>query len=177
MDNNGYKNSNSEYVENGEFKKNTEELSGLGGWLILVGIGRVLSPIILLWTIIYKMLPILSNGSLDKLSQPGNLGYSNLWRPMILFELCTNIILIIFGVVLLFLFFGKKRAFPKVYIFVLILNVVLLIIDKVLVFKINTTLSINVNSSSSSLAGVIIGCAIWIPYMLTSIRVKNTFVR
>lgn len=82
MDNNGYKNSNSEYVENGEFKKNTEELSGLGGWLILVGIGRVLSPIILLWTIIYKMLPILSNGSLDKLSQPGNLGYSNLWRQI-----------------------------------------------------------------------------------------------
>jgi hypothetical protein len=159
-------------------KTDDEELTGIGGWLILVGIGRVIALPATLWIIFHTYVPQLTSGALDKLSQPGNVAYSTLWKPIILFEFYNNIVLVIFEVVLLFLFFKKKKWFPKVCISMLIFSIVFTIIDAALVSKLQSSISISLNINPlTQVTKVIVSSAVWIPYFLTSKRVKNTFIR
>ena len=182
------KNLNTECFESEELKVNNqmietsktddEELTGIGGWLILIGIGRVIALPATLWIILHAYVPQLTSGALDKLSQPGSAVYSTLWKPMILFEFYNNIVLVIFEVVLLLLFFKKKKWFPKVYISMLIFAIIFTIIDAALVSKLQSSISISLNIDPvTPVAKVLVSSAIWIPYFLISKRVKNTFIR
>jgi hypothetical protein len=191
MENNEWGNSKSEYPEVGRLEvyspivQTNEPIrtisigpSGLGGWLVLVGIGRVLSPILVLRAILFTFLPQLTNGTMDLLSQPGSAAYSSLWRPTILFELCSNIIMLIFGIMLLFLFFGKKKLFPKMFIGVMILQLVIVVIDAVFVYMIQSSISVSLNVNPiSPVIRQLVNAGVWIPYTLVSARVKNTFIR
>lgn len=191
MDVNRPENSNTEYVTRDELENNKpifesdESVNpyhygpeGLGGWLILVGFGRVLAPFLLSRTILNTYLPIVASGELDKLSQPGNIGYSSLWRPTILFELCGNSIFLIFGIVLLILFFCRKKSFPKVFIAFSIITVLFAVADSALASQLQSSVSIDLKMNDpSQLVQSVVPALIWIPYMLKSVRVKNTFVR
>jgi hypothetical protein len=191
MDINEMQNSNTEYAENEEVKFNGQLLepddssniepegpSGIGGWLILIAIGRILSPLIILATILNTYLPVILSDKLNMLSRPGSINYSELWKPTIFFEFGYNIIVLILGVVLLFLFFGRKRIFPKAYIGLVIFSIIFSTIDVILMAKIQSSISINVNTNATNqIIRQIVTAAIWIPYFLKSVRVKNTFVR
>ena len=157
---------------------NVRDLNAIGGWLIFLGIGRILSPIVILQTIFLTYLPIFTNGSLEKLSQTGNAAYSMLWKPTMMFELGVNIILLIFAVILLFSFFGRKKWFPKIFICLSMITIIFAIIDAVLITQIQSSLSLglNINPVTQIISPVVIG-AIWIPYLIISNRVKNTFVK
>jgi len=157
---------------------NVRDLNAIGGWLILFGIGRILSPIIILQTIFLTYLPIFTNGSLEKLSQIGNAAYSLLWKPTMIFELGVNIILLVFSAVLLFSFFGRKKWFPKIFISLSMITIIFALIDAVLITQIQRSLSLNLNINpvTQIISPVVIG-AMWIPYLLISNRVKNTFVK
>lgn len=155
-----------------------KEPKGIGGWLILVAIGRIIAPILLLFTIWRIYLPYFRDGLLLELSNPDNQAYSSLWRPIILFEVSINAIMLIVGVILLYLFFSKKRSFPKAFIGFCIFTILITIVDGILVYKLQKEITNEyIFTGFSDVFKAVVNSAVWIPYMLLSKRVKNTFDR
>lgn len=153
-----------------------QNLSGLGGWLILVGIGLVLKPVFVIASIGRS----LGNFSLWKwhgLTEPGGVSYNPLWGPVLTFELLGQISLALLTLILLVLFFQKRRIFPRWFIGLMILNAVFVFADMLGVHFLGYSTDASMAIRTRNITNVIFGCGIWIPYMLVSKRVKATFVR
>jgi len=88
-----------------------KEYQGLSGWLILVGIGVVISPLRMLVELIPMYKDIFENGSWEILTTPGTGIYNALWGPYIIIELFINILLVVTSTYLIYLFFKKKNYF------------------------------------------------------------------
>lgn len=153
------------------------QYQGLGGWLILVGIGIIISPIKILLFLFNNLLLIFTSGSLSMLTDPSSEAYSPFWIPLLAFEGIGNIAFLALGVLLIVFFFQKRKMFPKLYIIVLIANIVFLISDELLSNLIPYLAKIEDTGTVSDIVRTVISCLIWIPYMLCSKRVKSTFIR
>jgi len=143
-------------------------LEGLGGVLILVGIGLFYIPYDLIlksWVLLQVLIPVVF--------QEENPSLSNFLTMLII----VNVGLALVCSYMWTLFFRKKKQFPKwckaVYSFYLIWFVVVSIVFKVTFLE----GSIFESKTMGQLFGVLFSAAIWIPYMIYSERVKNTFVR
>lgn len=136
--------------------------SKIGGWLILIAIGLVLSPIFILLFINSEILPVFSAVPLSELSSE--------FRTYLFFDLAVNLIFFIYIIVVMVLFFKRRRMVPKLMILLYLINLVLIIVDGFVFRTLNET---------QWIFGIINGIAtslIWIPYFLVSRRVKATFV-
>lgn len=103
------------------------ELEGIGGWLILVAIGLIFSPLIILGSTVSTNLPLLENPAAQAFlqSHPGI-------RALIAFEVGSNVIFAVLLIALNYLFFTRRRSFPTYFIFYMILQLGLLSADTVL---------------------------------------------
>lgn len=147
--------------------------SGLGGWLILIAIGLVITPIILIFTITEYNLPIFNEKEIwDTFADPNSLDYLPLFPFLIYFELIGNVIILLASFFFLYLFFTKKKLFPKVYFWFLIANFAFIFIDEVLT---NRMFVFEEFAFRETLRQAFY-CAIWLRYLKVSQRVKNTFV-
>ena len=151
-------------------------LKGLGGWLILVGIGVVLSPIRLLGLIIQVYKPIFEDGTWEALTTVGSESYNEFWAPLLITEMIYNALMVIASLYLVYLFFTKNRFFPKFYILIAISSIIFIIIDAWLVTKVLPSEPMLDEETMRELTRALISAAIWVPYMLVSKRVKATFV-
>ena len=150
---------------------------GLGGWLIVVAIGLVVSCIripVESWQIFGS---ILSDGSWEVLTTPGTEYYHPLWGPFLIFEMLGNALTVLMGMVALYLFFTKSKRFPKWYIWYLSINVGFLLLDSMLGNLIPAVRDAADSGAMKELFRSIVSAAIWIPYMKISKRVRNTFVQ
>ncbi|MDQ3008003.1 MAG: DUF2569 family protein [bacterium] len=145
--------------------------TGLGGWLIIVGISLILGLIFLLFGLI-EYFPLLS----EDYDIPGYL-------TLLQFEFFTSFIFVVFSIYLINLYFKKNINFPKSYILFLVTYSLYAILDHFLLASleapsseaqqlINDTLSENL----STVSGTIVSSVIWIAYMNKSKRVKGTFI-
>ncbi|MDX9892937.1 MAG: DUF2569 family protein [Patescibacteria group bacterium] len=169
-----------------DFKAGTESSSaaekyqGLGGWLILVGLGLISAPLMIGWALYQDFLPLVLESQVwQTLTSPGSLIYSSLWKPTLMMEVTVNIIFFVWTIYLLVLFFRKSAHFPKLYIIFLAVNLLFLMIDDILLFQIRRQLPIlgqTVGEQKFSSLSAVLPTVIWIPYMLNSKRVKQTFV-
>ncbi len=150
---------------------------GLGGWLVLPAIGMIIAPLITLNTIGSDFFTIFTSGSWEALTTPGTEAYHWLWKPTLIYEIVGNVGLIIFDLVLLVLFFTKSHRFPTLYIALLISNVLFVMSDLFLAMQIPVVAGNSDFGSLRELIRAAVGATIWIPYMLVSKRVKNTFVK
>lgn len=145
---------------------------GIGGWLILPIIGLVLTPL--------RM--VLQVGTYtDFIDAFPQLTVSQ--QLMILFEIAGNLVIgIVLPVILLILLANKKRLFPRLYVFWGIGNLIFLIVDLLaayLVFREAFEASGEPFFDSETVRAIgssVVLAAIWVPYMLQSRRVRNTFV-
>lgn len=151
-------------------------LRGLGGWLILVGIGIVISPFFVIGTLLETHLPLFTDGIWAELTTPGTESYHAFWKPLLLGEVLFNLGAVVFSVHLIFFFFKRHYLFPKTYIaFDLIYFAgILLDIGIASLFLGDPILDAE---AIEQVCLLLISGAIWIPYMLVSKRVKLTFVR
>ncbi|MDR1848707.1 MAG: DUF2569 family protein [Zoogloeaceae bacterium] len=136
-----------------EYENTQPELTGLGGWLILVGIGLVICvPVYCL-----------------------HISAGFLLKSIVLYVPANLLALVLCGFAI-YLFFTKSRKFPTVFIVFMVANAVTAAISGA-----NIGIYSGRESSAWILGGIggvlgLIVAAIWIPYTLKSKRVKNTFV-
>lgn len=95
---------------------------------------------------------------------------------LIQFEAIGNIVLLALSLFLAFLFFSKKKQFPKWFIGITLGTLGFIAIDTLSAPLLTDALSYSEPAHFKDLVQTAIGAAIWIPYMLKSRRVKNTFV-
>ena len=151
-------------------------LAGLRGWLILVGVGFCLAPLRILKDMT-EHLKVFQSDTWAVLTTPGSAAYHPLWAPVILGEVVVNVALLSVSALAIYLFFKKRRAFPRVAIGFLAAGLVVLVLD-LLVVRLIPVAATQIDASDiRGLAQATVGAAIWIPYFLASKRVRATFVQ
>lgn len=87
-----------------------ESTKKIGGWLILVGIGIVLSPVkigALVWTVFS---PMFTDGTWEMMTTSGTAFYHSLWAPIIISEIVINLLFVLAWIYAGYLFFSKKNS-------------------------------------------------------------------
>ena len=158
------------------FESTEKNIEGLGGWLILVGIGVIISPLQLLAVLSKTYLPIFKDGTWEALTYPTSEVYNNMFSSLIIGEIFINSMIFIASIYLIYLFFSKKSFFPKLYIGLIVFSLIFIPLDAILVSSIFPDIEVFDAETMKALGKSIIVGLIWIPYMLISKRVKATFV-
>lgn len=149
----------------------------IGGWLILVAIGLIVTPFRVVNTLMTDHWPIFRDGHWELLTDESSAAYHALWAPLITFEIAGNIVVIALAVITLVFFFRKSARTPRFAIGWYAFGAIFLLVDQLLG---NLIPAIANDPSSSNAAEMIRSAAvaaIWIPYFLLSERVKSTFIR
>jgi hypothetical protein len=121
--------------------------------------------------------PIFAEGYWGILTTPGAEAYHPLWAPLLIFEISGNLIFLFWSIVLLVLFFQKHYRFPRMMIVYLAANLAFVGIDFFVADSIPAVAAEPDPESTREFIRTIISAAIWIPYFLRSVRVKNTFTK
>lgn len=155
----------------------TDELKGLRGWLILVGIGVVLTPIFGLHKLVTVFLPMFQNGDWEALTTVGEVAYMPNFAAVVIFEIASNCLLYLLAIGGVFLFFTKSRMFPKVWIIVMGASAIAVIVDSALIAVFLPALE-GVDDAGLIRDSIVqtLASAVWITYLLKSKRVKATFI-
>jgi hypothetical protein len=151
-------------------------VSGIGGWLYLVAIGLCLTPIRLGTEIVRGLRPF-DPATWHAVTTPGTRAYHPLFGPLIVGELVANAALLVWAIVLLYLFFAKRRAFPAVMIAFLIVRLLIQVADMLVAKMIPAAAAAVGPAVYGALAGGVLVVLIWVPYFIKSRRVHATFVR
>jgi len=152
-------------------------LQGLRGWLILVGLGLVIAPLVRLRTMGIHWKGYFSMNIWELVTTPGNPAYHPLYGPVLVFEVLGNVLILGLIFLSIILFFEKRRVFPKVYITLLVTNLLFAVIDHIFVINIHPrTTAANSLFAFQTFMIAIMTC-VWTLYMFRSRRVKATFVR
>ena len=148
---------------------------GIGGWLILVAVGLCLTPIRIAAEILATVRPL--NPALwHALTTPGARAYHPLFGPWIVGQLVAYSALLLWALALLYLFFAKKRLFPRLMIAFLIVRALVQVADISVALRIPMVAnSLQVNVFGGPIIAIVVA-AIWVPYFLWSRRVAGTFV-
>ncbi|MBL8257814.1 MAG: DUF2569 domain-containing protein [Pseudoxanthomonas mexicana] len=148
---------------------------GLGGWLILPMIGLALTVLKILGYFGNQVAPMVADGTYDLLTTPGSELYHPLWLPLLLLEGGGNGVLLVMALVAICLYFMRSRWFPRMHITFMLTNAVLLLVLFFFGAKIPALMEAHDVQAVSDMTRGLVGAAIWVPYMLTSKRVRNTF--
>lgn len=151
--------------------------SGLGGWLILVGFGVLISPIGIVRILFETYRGIFLTDGWINLTTPSSAMYNALWAPMIVGEMVVNILMLLLSVYLIFLFFGKKRSFPTWFIRATLLTLAVQVLDPLAFHYLTPDTPIFDAGAMRELGRSVVVAMVWVPYMLMSDRVALTFTR
>lgn len=150
---------------------------GLNGWLIVVALGLFSRPLMLIAALIQSG-SVFNTVVWDNLTRPGQSSYHPLWLPTLLLELGLQIPLLIFSLLLIVLFFMRRRTFPVIFIIVVGTIFIFSILDGMLVLPLSQTFpNLGIENPAKAIVQTFIQAAIWIPYMLRSQRVAATFTK
>lgn len=166
-------NANTEQAE-ASAAESSKEVKGIGGWLLLPAIGAVINPLQTgygFWTGL--LMPMRDRWT--SIFDPSLPQFNLLAAAFIAYELVVNIVLIAFGGWLMWNFFCKSKRTPGLYCWYIVFCTVALIADSAIAMR-HFPASVDIDVRSK-IARLLMVCAIWIPYFLTSKRVKNTFTR
>jgi hypothetical protein len=143
-------------------------LDGINGWLILPAIGLAFSPVAMLFHIGMNVFVMVQS----------SYGFVTAKNPalavLLRTEIILDIVLIAIVFVLNYLFWAKKKIFPKALIALLSVNLLLGIGDHL------ATVAVMPGADRTNgmilVSRAIVIAAIWIPYFLKSERVRQTFI-
>lgn len=153
-----------------------QELEGINGWLLLVGLGIIISPFLIVYTVYPVYEEIFSTEIWEVLTNPAYEAYNPLWAPIIYAEVAVNGFMLLVWLYVAYLFFTKRRSFPKWYIFIMIFGLVFLLLDAWAYTWVVPDEPMFDPSTLKELTRSLIGTFIWVTYMFVSKRVQVTFV-
>lgn len=147
---------------------------GLAGWLILVGLGLVVTAIWQLWSFFADISIFTDKDWWETLNS-----YNKFFGPIVFFEEIFCLLLAGASIYLLVLYFKRDSNFPMAYIIFLIVNAAYLLLDYLFISYLSQHVVIEeelLSEAAGNLGrGVVMG-VIWITYMSVSKRVKATFI-
>lgn len=158
--------------------KSNSSLKGIGGLLILVLIGLILSSIGTLIAL-DDLFSLYQPDVWYEMTTYGSPVYHPLLAPLIIFETLVNAFFCLFSITMIILMFIKSRFFPKLMILGLTIVLLIEVIDLFLASVVFSDLPSNVTDGLLTIDSLIISimnAVIWIPYFLKSKRVKATFL-
>lgn len=148
--------------------------SGLGGWLILVAFGLVLTPFASLGMLLKAHARLFLNGTWSGFLSLDSPLYNPGLAAVIIFEIIANLLIGSLAVYAFIIFLKKKKTFPRYVVLIYSINVLSQVFDLVFYSLIwNEGVSLE---NFSDLTRALIAFCVWVPYILQSRRVKNTFV-
>jgi hypothetical protein len=153
-----------------------QEPKKIGGWLILVAIGVVFSPLRICFSLATIFPPIFSDGTWEALTTAGSEFYSPLWGPLLIGEIVYNLGIFLASIYVAYLFFSKKKEFPTWYAGLALISIVFILVDAFLVTLILPEIPIFDSDTISALIPSLGAIVIWTPYLFLSQRSKETFV-
>jgi len=148
--------------------------AGLGGWLALLGLGLFVNPIRLLAEMVDQM-PVFALSTWNSLTTPGAASYHPAWAPLLLGELALNITQLAASLLLIVLYLNRRSSFPRVAIAFIVGTLVLFYLDT-LAYAAVTGEGLEPEFKREIGFGVV-RSAVWIAYLVSSVRVRKTFVR
>lgn len=153
-----------------------KNLEGLGGWLVLVGLGIVFSPLVVMGTIFPTYSGIFANGMWDLITTSSSEAYNPAFATLLVGEIVINCALVVAWIYAGYLFFSKRKLFPNLYIGILIFSIVFILVDAAAVAALFPKVPIFDPATTKQFLRSLVVALVWIPYMLVSKRVKATFV-
>ena len=149
----------------------------IGGWLIVVAIGLVLSLFQNLSYMSTEIAPILRPGVWTRLTDTRSPVYDPYWKPVIIFDSASACFYVLANVIAILLFFGKRRLFPKLTVALIPTIFVLALVGYYLAGLIPAVANNPAHSlQEQALIVRFIALHVWVPYLLVSKRVRATFV-
>ena len=152
------------------------ERKGIGGWLIFVVIGLVISPFRIAYFLAAAYWPIFRDDTWHQLTTPGTHAYHALWAPLLCFELIGNLGMMALALVTLVSLLRRKRGTPRLAIAWLAFAAAYVAVDYFVANLIPAVAALPSQESAKELLRSLVVAAIWIPYFLVSKRVEATFV-
>lgn len=148
----------------------------IGGWVILPIIGLFITPLHIIYLL--GTTPEFFNvGVYSLYFNSDQVFYSPLTAILMFLELSFNFSLAIFSILALTLLFQKRTSFPKLMVWLYIFNLSFNIFDQVVLYLfIEDTINWN-DEEIRSIFRSLVSAAIWIPFFLSSSRVKEIFNR
>lgn len=144
----------------------------IDGWLILIGIGLVLTPGLMLFQFIGLWNEgIYQSATWLTISTSDDFTFRLVGKFIMIFEGLGNVILFLFSISTIYLFIKRRSSIPKVMVVYYSVFFLFLLFDAVLVNIISPEEQILNEEFYKS----IIKCVIWVPYFMYSERVKDTF--
>jgi hypothetical protein len=156
---------------------------GIGGWLILPIIHLVLNAGLILFYLAKGFAKGFANGLAEGAPQAATAPAPPVeFSPGVDFAMALSLfslLIVAYAVFCLIQFFRKKKSVPRLMIVFYILLLVLVGASYYLVtqFPELPHSPKMVGEATMGIVRTVIAVAIWIPYFLVSVRVKNTFVR
>jgi Protein of unknown function (DUF2569) len=150
---------------------------GIGGWLILVILSLVLSPLRITYTLLTIHWPIFRDGTWQTLTTPGSPAYHHLWGPLLAFEIIGHLIAIALAIVTLVMLLRQSKRTPAFAIGWFAYAAAFVTVDYFVGDLIPYLEQHPDPDSIKELVRGVVPAAIWIPYFLVSKRVKATFVK
>ena len=148
------------------------EGDSIGGWLILIGLNIIGSPLAVLYTVVSKGYLNLSTW------KTGSDGFQSIYHIFITAETFINGLLISGGILVGILFFKKRSTFPQAFAIYYGFNILVNLTDILLAeLLLGDELSMDLTSQMGVTGRMIIFSAIWVAYLYKSERAKRTFVK
>jgi hypothetical protein len=158
--------SDSDLRTRGDYRSGVRsDLRGIGGWLILVAIALLLAPIEDVYRV-YSDLTTLYGGGFGQMlaDHPGA-------TNLLVSQIVADSIFFIWFLALNYFFYGKKKTFPLLMIVYLAVNTIY-----ILVRGHANDVVMGTHIFASRAASVTASASLWISYLVSSKRVKATFV-
>lgn len=162
-------------------RDSSDELVGIGGWMILPLIGLFLAPLMAAKVLLVDISPMFEPGVWEALTVPGGAGYHPAWAAVGYATFAANVILIVGSLALVYGLFRKLALFPKgmvaFYLYIFATSVAEFVVMKfVMADAFPGMLNELEGDLTMGIVRSLVGVLVWIPYFLTSERVRNTFV-
>ena len=144
------------------------------GWLLVPIVLLVLKLLVMCYELIWLHLVRSDQDVINEIAAGGIDVQDPAWARLVDFEFDTNALLLAGGVLLLVLFFTRSWWYPRLFIVLLGVNLLISFFDLMLAHGVAT---LNDDRSFTQLIQPVIYCVIFIPYLLQSTQAKQTFVK